>query len=145
MGDAPPVFDSNRPVREFMREPVHTLRATANVAEVSDLIRGERIRHVPIVDGEGLLLGLVTQRDLLSKAFGGGQDLPTSIRRPYLRSIPVSEIMVADVTTITPDGPLREAAELMSSGRHGCLPVVDDGRVVGILTTSDFVRFVANG
>ncbi len=130
-------------VRDLMTTPVEVLHRDANVADVSDLIRGRRIRHIPIEDEAGVLVGLVTHRDLLSKAFGGGQDLPTSIRRPYLRSIPVAEIMVTDLVTITPDCPLRDAARLMHTGRHGCLPVVDAGRVVGILTATDFVRHLA--
>lgn len=132
-------------VRDLMTAPVSTLGPEANVADVSDLIRERRIRHIPIVDSQRVLVGLVTHRDLLGKAFGGGQDLPTSIRRAYLRSIPISEIMVTDVVTIAPDSPLGDAARLMYQGRHGCLPVVDAGRVVGILTSTDFVRHVAAG
>jgi CBS domain-containing membrane protein len=132
-------------VRDLMTAPVAVLNAQANVADVSDLIRSARIRHIPIVDEEGLMIGLVSHRDLLGKAFGGGEDLPTSIRRPYLRSIPVAEIMVTDLVTMAPDRLLRDAARLMHDGRHGCLPVVDAGRVVGILTSTDFVRHVAEG
>ena len=130
-------------VRDLMTTPVAVLGPQANVADVSDLIRSRRIRHIPIVDDQGLMVGLVSHRDLLGKAFGGGEDLPTSIRRPYLRSIPVTEIMVTDVITICPDHPLAGAARLMYDGRHGCLPVVDAGRVVGILTGTDFIRHVA--
>lgn len=132
-------------VRDLMTTPVAVLQRQANVADLSDLIRSRHIRHIPIVDDQGLMVGLVTHRDLLGKAFGGGQDLPTSIRRPYLRSIPVAEIMVTDVITTDPDCNLRDAARLMHDGRHGCLPVVDEGRVVGILTGTDFVRHVATG
>lgn len=130
-------------VRDLMTTPVAVLPRDANVADVSDLIRSRRIRHIPIVDENGLLAGLVTHRDLLGKAFGGGEDLPTSIRRPYLRSIPVAEIMVTGLVTTTPECALGTAARLMHEGRHGCLPVVDGGRVVGILTATDFVRHAA--
>ena len=102
------------------------------------------IRHVPIVDAEGHLLGLVTHRDLLSKAFGGGQDLPRSIRQPYLRSIPVAEVMTRRLTTAPPEAVLSDAAGTMVDRRCGCLPIVEGGRLVGILTATDFVRYVAS-
>jgi CBS domain-containing membrane protein len=129
-------------VRDLMTRGVHTLAPQANLDEVSDLMRVQRIRHVPIVDGAGQLVGLVTHRDLLSKAFGGGQDLPRSIRQPYLRSIPVGEVMTKRVTTARPDELLSEVACLMVNKRHGCLPVLEEGALVGILTASDFVRYV---
>ena len=130
-------------VQDLMTSPVYTLGLLANVAEVNDLMRQRSIRHIPIVGSDGVLVGLVTHRDLLSKAFGGGPDLPTSIRRPYLRSIPVTEIMVTDVETIAPLLSLAEAASQIVDRPLGCLPVVEGGRVVGILTATDFVRHVA--
>lgn len=130
-------------VRDLMTRTVFTLGPQANLDEVSDLMRVHRIRHIPIVDAAGLLLGLVTHRDLLSKAFGGGQDLPRSIRQPYLRSIPVAEVMTKNVTTTDPDAHLSRVACMMVDRRFGCLPVLDAGRLVGIVTATDFVRYVA--
>ncbi len=130
-------------VRDLMTRPVHSLGPQANLDEVSDLMRTQRIRHVPIVDAAGQLLGLVTHRDLLSKAFGGGQDLPRSIRQPYLRSIPVSEVMTRRVTTAPPEAVLTDVACMMVDRRFGCLPILEAGRLVGILTATDFVRYVA--
>ncbi len=126
-----------------MVAPVRTLSHDANGAEVSDLMRRFSIRHIPIVDDADAVLGLVTHRDMLAKAFGAGQDLPQSIRRPYLQSIPVSEIMTARVETAGPETDLRSAACAMLARRHGCLVVTEEGRLVGILTSSDFVRYVA--
>jgi CBS domain-containing membrane protein len=130
-------------VQDLMTAQVHTLGPQANLDEVSDLMRSHRIRHVPIVDAAGQVLGLVTHRDLLGKAFGGGQDLPRSIRQPYLRSIPVAEVMTRRLTTVTPDANLSQVACMMIAKRFGCLPVVEDGRLVGIITATDFVRWVA--
>ncbi len=135
--------DHSLAVADLMTRGVHTLSPQANLDEVSDLMRVHRIRHVPIVNAAGQLVGLVTHRDLLSKAFGGGQDLPRSIRQPYLRSIPVSEVMTKRVTTAKPDALLSEVACKMVAKRYGCLPVLQDGKLVGILTATDFVRYVA--
>jgi CBS domain-containing membrane protein len=126
-----------------MVSPVHTLGPEGNLAEVSELMETRRIRHVPIVGPGGGLVGLVTHRDLLARAFGGGEDLPRSIRRPYLESMPVTDIMVGPVQTVPPKADLSEAACQMLARRHGCLLIVQNGRLVGILTSSDFVRYVA--
>ncbi len=130
-------------VRDLMTRDVYTLGPQANLDEVSDLMRIHRIRHVPIVDAAGQVLGLVTHRDLLGRAFGGGQDLPRSIRQPYLRSIPVSEVMTRRLTTASPEQTLSKVACMMVDRRYGCLPVVEAGRLVGIITATDFVRYVA--
>jgi len=121
----------------------HALGEHANLAEVSDLMRREGIRHVLIEGKEHRLVGLVSHRDLLGKALGGGEDLPASIRRPYLQSIPVTEVMVQSLVTISPADTVHEAARRMLHGHLGCLPVVEQDRAIGILTSSDFVRYVA--
>jgi len=126
-----------------MVSPVHSVGREANLAEISDLMNAHRIRHVPVVDAEDGLIGLVTHRLMLAKAFGGGEDLPSSIRRPYLESMPATDVMVTVVESVPSDANLSVAACEMLSRRHGCLPVVDRGRLVGILTSSDFVRYVA--
>ena len=130
-------------VRDLMTRPVRTLHRTANLAEVNALMGEARIRHVPITEDGDRLVGLVTHRDLLRRAMGGGETLPESIRGPYLRSLPVRDMMVIDLVTIGPDVLLTEAARLMVEHKFGCLPVVQNGLLVGILTESDFVRYIA--
>ncbi len=130
-------------VRDLMSRPVHTLHHTANLAEVNALMAGSRIRHVPIIEDGCTVVGLVTHRDLLRRAMGGGEHLPESIRGPYLRSLPVAETMTRTVVTTGPDVLLVEAAQLMMRRKYGCLPVVENGRLVGILTEADFVHHVA--
>ena len=86
------------------------------------------IRHIPIVDADGRLTGLVTQRDLLA----------ASLRKD--ESAPIREVMRTDVTTVGPGEPLRRAAEIMIYNKFGCLPVVVDGRPEGIVTEADFLK-----
>ncbi len=131
-------------VRDLMTPKPHTLGDHSNLAEVSDLMQRAGIRHVLIEDEHHRLVGLVSHRDLLGKALGGGQDLPASIRRPYLQAIPVAEIMVRSLATIAATDTVHEAANRMLHGHLGCLPVVEQGRAIGIITSSDFVRYVAD-
>ncbi len=130
-------------VADLMSRPVRTLHVSANLAEVQAVMAESRIRHVPIIEDDARLVGLVTHRDMLRRAMGGGAYLPDSIRRPYLRSIPVSQAMTKHLTTTRTDVPIVDAARTMMEHKFGCLPVVDGGRLVGILTEADFVNYVA--
>jgi len=129
-------------VRDLMTSGVLTLEVGGNLAEASDLMNVHRIRHLPILDDDGALVGLVSQRDLLRGALGGGADLPASIQRAYLRSIPVDEVMIRNVETVEPAVAIRDAAARMIDLKIGSLLVVEGPELVGILTESDFVRWV---
>lgn len=129
-------------VQQLMTGGVKTLGPEGNLAEAKDLMIGHRIRHVPIVDDEDRVLGLVSQRDLLRGALGGGGALPTSIQHAYLRSIRVTDVMVEQVEFVSPETPVLNAARRMLESKIGSLLVVKDGRLVGILTSHDFVRYV---
>ena len=99
---------------------------------VQNLMDRKHIRHVPVVDGAGRVLGVVSQRDVLQRALL--EDTGA-----------VSEIMAWKTETIDADEPLSKAARIMLGQKYGCLPVVEHGRLVGILTEADFVKFVASG
>jgi len=98
------------------------------------------VRHVPVVDREGELVGLVTHRDLARGVLGRTQELPIGVEEDLLRRRRVGEIMVTEPDTIEPETPLREAAEIMLENKIGCLPVTEGTHLVGILTEADFVR-----
>jgi CBS domain-containing protein len=100
---------------------------------VANLMSWERIRHVPVEDKEHNLIGLVTYRAVLKFLTGGG----------VLADTPVSEIMRTDVTTVGLETATIEALRLMRRLRIGCLPVVQDGRLVGILTEEDFMTIAS--
>jgi CBS domain-containing protein len=103
----------------------------------------ERIRHLLVLDDEGKLAGVVSQRDVffnaLLRALGFGQ----RAKEHALESLRVKDVMVDQVVTITPDATVGRAASLMSQLKIGCLPVLDGDRLVGILTESDLVRTLA--
>lgn len=127
-------------VRDLMTDNVFTLRPHDDLASLYDLMDSKHIRHVPIVDREKELVGLVTHRDLSRSALGPQEDAPLSLQREMLRRRKVREIMATEVDTIEPDEDLRVAAEMLMENKIGCLPVVEGTHLVGILTESDFVR-----
>jgi CBS domain-containing membrane protein len=127
-------------VRDLMTENVVTFSPKDNLADLADRMADEHIRHAPIVDREGELVGLVTERDLARFALFDSPDAPLSVEREVLGGRRVREIMGTEVDTLEPDASLREAAELLLENKVGCIPIVEGRRVVGILTEADFVR-----
>jgi CBS domain-containing protein len=128
-----------RLVRDLMTTSVATLGRNDNLRTVDDVMRLGRIRHMPIVDEDGALAGIVSQRDLFHSALLRALGYGTRARDQALDSLLVKEAMKTDVVTTTPDTPLAEAAKLMMDRKIGCLVVVEEGKIVGILTESDFV------
>jgi CBS domain-containing membrane protein len=130
-------------VRDLMTKDVVTLERNDKLLMADDVMRLGRIRHVPIVDGDGALAGIVSQRDLfhsgLMKALGYG----SHGQRKALDMILIKEAMKTEVITTTPDTKLAAAARLMLAQKIGCLVVVDEGKIVGILSESDFVKLHA--
>ena len=129
-----------RLVRDLMTEKVFTLKAKDDLAALYDLMDSRHVRHVPIVDSDGELVGLVTDRDLSKSALGAVEELPLSVERDILRRRRIRDIMATEPDSIEPDATLREAAEILLENKVGCLPVVEGLHLVGIITEADFVR-----
>ena len=130
-------------VRDIMTHEVTTLKRNDKLTLADDIMQLGRIRHLPVLDDEDQLVGIVSQRDLfrgaLARALGYGQHA----QRKVLEALLVKEVMSTDVLTTTPDTPLVEAARVLMERKIGCLPVVQDGHLVGIVTEADFVAMVA--
>jgi len=123
-----------------MTEKVFTLKGRDDLTALYDLMDSRRVRHVPIVESDGELVGLVTDRDLSRTALGAVEELPLSVERDILRRRRIRDIMATEPDTIEPDATLKEAAEILLENKVGCLPVVEGLRLVGIITEADFVR-----
>lgn len=133
-------------VRDLMTPGVFAVGVEDDLETVNNLMDDRNIRHAPVVDGAGNLVGLITQRDLLRTGLGGVGQLPPEAERQARLHVRVSEIMIPDVVTARPDQDIRDAARIMLDNKFGCMPVVDDERrLVGIVTEADFVRLMAAG
>lgn len=131
-------------VGDTMTAQVATLLRNDSLTIADDVMRLGRIRHLPVLDDEGgEVVGIVSQRDLfrgaLARALGYGEHA----QRKVLDSLVVKEVMSTEPVTTTPDTLLADAARVMVERKIGCLPVVEGGRLVGILTEGDFVALVA--
>lgn len=114
-------------VSEFMIRQPATLDPEARLEDAWRIMHDQRVRHVPICKGNKLV-GLVTQKDLLVNA-----------QSTSLLSLPVAEVMVFNVRTITGDESIAIAAQTMLDHKISCLPVVEDNVLIGIITELDFL------
>lgn len=124
-------------VRDLMSPDVETLYNDETMDLANTVMTLGRIRHLPVTNREGKLLGLLTHRDLLRAFAELYRDEGPSADEAR---VSVTDIMTQEVTTIAPDAPALEAAEVIWENKFGCLPVVQGGKVVGIITEADFVR-----
>jgi acetoin utilization protein AcuB len=120
-----------------MSRPVATIHAEDLAQAAATLMRARKLRHLPVVDREGRLVGIVTDRDLRQVVFHGTIQGRLGVLRTTLATLPVRDIMTWGVITVRPDSEMRDAARLMHERKIGALPVVADGKVVGMLTESD--------
>lgn len=101
-----------------------------------------RVRHMPVVRG-GRLVGVVSQRDLLRASLSELTSFRSEERRAFLHAIEISQVMSTPPITIDPDASLQKAALLMAEQKIGCLPVVEADRLIGLLTETDVLCWVA--
>jgi CBS domain-containing membrane protein len=120
-----------------------TVSEATSLQAVVESMRVARVRHFPVVRGERLV-GLVSQRDVLAASLSCLADVDASEREALLSSIPVSDVMVRDVVSIGPRDRLDDAVDLLLQHKFDCLPILDEGRLVGILTATDFMRLTHN-
>jgi CBS domain-containing membrane protein len=126
--------------RDLMTEDLIALRDTDSLLNAQRAMEQARIRHLPIIDAAGAFVGLLTHRDLLAASVSRLAEIDQATQEEIYAGIPISEVMRADVAMASPDLPLRQAAEVLLTQKYGCLPVVESGKLVGILTASDFIR-----
>ncbi|MDO8434246.1 MAG: CBS domain-containing protein [Candidatus Binatus sp.] len=136
----------NLKVRDVMTADATTLGRNDKLTLADDIMRLGRIRHLPVVDDDGqTLVGVVSQRDLFRDALAHALGYGRHAQRAVLGTLSVKEVMSSDVITTSPDTSLVEAARILTERKIGCLPVVEHGRLVGILTEGDFVALIARG
>lgn len=135
---------TNLKVRDLVAgRPLFTVFPTDNLAVVNQMMFEKKIRHLPVIDkDDGTLQGIISQRDLIKHGLFATEELSGQMQEDFLSKTRVNFAMVRDVETVDIDLNLEEAADLMIENKFGCLPVLEDDHLVGILTESDFVQFV---
>jgi CBS domain-containing membrane protein len=129
-----------RTVRDVMAREVTTLDVNDKLMTADDIMNLGRVRHMPVLDSEGRIAGVLSQRDMfrgaLARALGYGQHAQAKLRG----LLSVKAVMTTNPVTIGPDELLSEAARILNEKKLGCLLVVEGEKLVGIITEGDFVR-----
>jgi len=126
-------------VGERMSRPVISITPDMPVYDALDLFKRERIRRAPVVKG-GKLVGIISDKDLFNSSPSPASSLSVWEMNYLLSKLPVSEIMTKKVLTVTDDTPIEEAARILADNKIGGLPVMRNGRVVGIITETDLFK-----
>ena len=128
-------------VTEIMMGSPVTLGPEDTLDLANDVISLGRIRHIPVVDA-GRLVGLLSERDLMGAAASHVFGLKQKSKSALLKSVLIRDVMKKRVVTVAPETSIKDAAHLMADKKIGCVPVVSDGAIVGLGTTTDILRYV---
>lgn len=130
-------------VQEWMTRAPVTIRVGETARGAAALMRANKIRHLPVVDEAGTLVGIVTDRDIRQILFAPAMRSRAGDLDSLAEQLTVGEIMSSPVVTTTPLTDLADAAKVMHERKIGALPVIERGRVVGILSEIDVLRAFA--
>jgi CBS domain-containing protein len=106
---------------------------------VEELMASQQLRHLPVVE-QGEVVGLITQRDLFKAAMSSAMGFGEKAQKAFLQSVRAKEIMVYPVLSVSPETDVVDAVDMIVQRGIGCLPVVDQGKLVGMITKTDLLR-----
>jgi CBS domain-containing protein len=129
-------------VSDIMGEKLVTISADDSLSTVEDIMTLGGVRHMAVVRG-GQLVGVVSERDLLRASLSNRSSFGTDERRAFLHAVEIARVMSAPPIVIEAGSTPEEAALVMAERRIGCLPVLDEGVLVGLLTETDLLRYFA--
>jgi len=128
-------------VREIMMGSPVTLNPDDTLDLAGDIISLGRFRHIPVVEN-GKLIGIISERDLIGAAAVRIFGLKQKSKSALLKCVLIKDIMKKHVVTVEPDTPIKDAAHLMADKKIGCVPVLSEGALVGLVTTTGVLRYV---
>jgi CBS domain-containing protein len=119
-------------VKEIMTTDVKTIRPEDNIKRLAEMMVKNKIGSLVVVEGSGEVVGIATERDII-------EDIILLGKSP--EEVKVRDVMTKDIITVQPDNSLEEAAEVMVNHKIKKLPVIDKGRLVGIVTATDLIAY----
>ncbi len=125
-------------VKEIMVKEVATLDINDELSLANDIMRLGRIRHLPVVDGTKLA-GIISERDLFRSSLAQALGYGNKASRDLMKNLRIKDIMVKEVTSVSPEAAVCEAVKIMMNKKIGCLPVVEEERLVGLITETDIM------
>lgn len=127
-------------VKDIMAKEVATLKVDDELSLAEDIMHLGRIRHLPVTHGQRLV-GLISERDLFKASLASVIDYDSQIKRDYMKTVVIKEVMKTDLITVDPETSVSQAAQLILKHKIGCLPVVVGDAMVGLVTETDILRY----
>lgn len=127
-------------VSDLMEKQVLTIYETDTLDLAMELMKWKKVRHLPVLDQNEMIVGILSERDCLKVSISRLKNIDIKKLKKFNRKILVQDVMAKDVVTCGPEAVLSLASDLIFSNRIGCLPVVQNKKVVGIITKADFVK-----
>ncbi|MCO6460871.1 MAG: CBS domain-containing protein [Saprospiraceae bacterium] len=134
----------NIPISQIMTSDVRTVKRTADLRHVNTLMKEKNIRHLPVVDGERLV-GIVSRTDIMRLSFGDIYDNQSGADETMFDMLSLDQVMVHKPVSVRHDTTLRDVALKLASSDYHAFPVTDEEKVVGIITTTDIIRYLISG
>ncbi len=129
------------PISEIMTKEVITADEKDSLNSVVDLFKKYRIRHIPIVTNQEVI-GIVSRSDINRLTFGALFDADESTDDAILSMLSIAQVMTANPTTVALETPIRNVAQIFANSEFHALPVVVGHKIVGIVTTTDIIRYM---
>ncbi len=131
-------------IKDIMTTEVFTLHATQTLALARFLMKLKHVRHIPIVENDNCFVGLLTHRDLLAHTISLVADPDQNEQEEIDDYIHLGHVMKTNIVTVDPEMGLRDAIPLLLENKYGCLPVISEKTLVGIVTEADFLKLTLN-
>ena len=131
----------NEPVTKIMSADLKTVHLGQQMSDVRRMLANNPFDHVPVMSGE-TLIGMLSSSDVMRLTFDAGNADPRSVDAVLDNRFTVEGTMTKELVTVRPSDTIRRAAELLVKSSVHCLPVLDQGKLVGIVTSTDLIRYL---
>ena len=129
------------PVSHIMAKSVISVNKTQSLREVKSLLEKEGIRHIPVVSGSELI-GIISKTDITKLSFGSIFENQGSSEEAVLDMLSIEQLMTPQPKSVTSETSIRDVAEILAHEEFHSLPVVDEGNIVGIVTSTDIIKYM---
>ncbi len=130
------------PISMIMTQPVITLNKEDNLETAEHLFKNRHIRHIPIVSGD-VVVGMLSYTDLLRLNFSQLNDEENTDSDVFIHNIfSIEQVMIQKIVSVSSSSSIKEVAEIFATREFHALPVVDNNKLVGIVTTTDLIKYL---
>lgn len=131
------------PISMIMTAPVITLKKHDSLETAERLFKKHHIRHIPVVSS-GVVIGMLSYTDLLRLSFADIADMDSNVDADAMvyNMFSIKQVMKRNIVTVSPSNSIKEVAEILATKEFHALPVVDNNKLIGIVTTTDLIKYL---